>query len=142
MRIEVEGVAELRAALEKMGADFDAVARDAVLETATEIASKVKRSIAKGSPRGRQYARGKTATHTASAPGQAPASDTGRLVGSIYAALTGRLEATGGSPLAYAYYLEYGTRKMAARPVWLKTVKQNENTFRQAFEARLKGVIQ
>lgn len=141
MRIELDGADELKAALNKMGLNFEDVTGDAVIETATEISSDVKRQIAKGKPSGKTYRRGKRATHTASAPGQAPASDRGRLVGSIYTAETGWLEAASGSPLAYAYYLEHGTRRMAARPVWLKTTKKHGKTFRAAIEARLAGLI-
>ena len=57
-------------------------------------------------------------THTASAPGDAPASDTGGLITSLYFKQNTKLSATIGSRLAYAYYLEYGTVKIAPRPVW------------------------
>lgn len=62
-------------------------------------------------------------TIQASAPGEYPADDLGVLAGSIYKELPAnrrsRMEATVGSPLVYALYLEFGTRKMAARP-WLR----------------------
>lgn len=141
MRIEIENVQALKDSLTNMGLNFDVIAGDAVLEVATEISTSVKNAIAKGSPAGRQYKRGKRAVHTASAPGQAPASDTGRLVGSIYTTETGRLEATVGSPLAYAYYLEHGTRRMAARPVWLRKSKEKARLLPKAIEAGIKRAI-
>lgn len=63
---------------------------------------------------GRQYGR-----HTASAPGQPPATDTGRLAASIREEL--RSDSKGlveviGSDVIYAKPLERGTRKMAPRP--------------------------
>lgn len=65
---------------------------------------------------GRIYRR-KGAEHQASAPGEAPANDTGRLAGSIDAKyepekLTGII----GAHTDYAAYLEYGTSKMEPRP--------------------------
>jgi len=57
-------------------------------------------------------------THTASAPGDAPATDTGGLISSMYFESKTKMSATIGSRLAYAYYLEYGTKKIAPRPVW------------------------
>lgn len=55
--------------------------------------------------------------HQASAPGEAPASDTGRLVGSILThyengGLTGIVSAAA----EYASYLEFGTVRMEPRP--------------------------
>jgi HK97 gp10 family phage protein len=65
---------------------------------------------------GRIYRR-RGVEHRASAPDEAPASDTGRLVNSIrtdyrLAELTGIVSAS----TAYAAYLEYGTSRMAPRP--------------------------
>lgn len=57
-------------------------------------------------------------THTASAPGEAPATDTGTLASSVYFESKTKMSATIGSRLAYAYYLEYGTKKIAPRPAW------------------------
>lgn len=141
MKIQVEGIEELSAAIAAMGLNVEQVLGDAVLETATSIATDVKTAIHQGTPRGKSYSRGKRAMHVASAPGQAPASDTGRLVGSIYTEMSGPLTATSGSPLAYSYHLEFGTRRMAPRPVWMKMVKANEGTFRASVKARLTGLI-
>lgn len=67
---------------------------------------------------GRIYRRGKT-THQASAAGEPPSTDTGRLLGSInYTVgadgrdIVGRVSAN----TEYAKYLEYGTTKMKPRP--------------------------
>lgn len=57
-------------------------------------------------------------SHTASAPGEAPATDTGTLAGSIYHEKTGKTQVTIGSRLKYARYLEFGTTKIRPRPAW------------------------
>lgn len=76
-------------------------------------------------------------THRASADGDPPASDTGRLEGSIFFDKEGPLTATVGSHLAYAVHLEYGTIKMAARPFFRPAVER----IRGKFEARLEAAV-
>jgi HK97 gp10 family phage protein len=73
-------------------------------------------SITDGQKTGRVYKRG-AVEHQASAPGEAPASDTGQLVNSITTeydeeALVGKI----GVHTGYAGFLEFGTQKMAPRP--------------------------
>lgn len=68
---------------------------------------------------GRAYRRrrgGRTVMHIASAPGEAPASDTGALLGSIQLDLSNPLHAVISIGAEYAELLEKGTRRMAARP--------------------------
>ena len=60
---------------------------------------------------GAQYGR-----HRASAPGDAPAVDTGRLRQSISAVRIDTGHWRVGTNVEYALYLEFGTRKIAARP--------------------------
>ena len=79
--------------------------------------------------------------HQASAPGEAPATDTGRLMGSIYFDREGPLTATVGSKLAYAEWLEYGTSRMAPRPYFRPAVEAVRPKFERALERALAGVI-
>jgi HK97 gp10 family phage protein len=69
----------------------------------------------RGPKTGRVYKRGKV-SHQASAPGEAPANDLGFLVNNVKAEVTGELVASTLSLAPYSVHLEYGTRKMAARP--------------------------
>lgn len=66
---------------------------------------------------GRIYRRGDK-EHQASAPGEAPASDTGTLVGRIRVddSKLSDLRARVVASTAYAAHLEYGTQKMEPRP--------------------------
>lgn len=91
-------------------------AAQAVVRGTESVRTEAVRLILDTPKTGRAYSRGEV-THIASAPGEPPASDTGRLVGSIRAeysdgGLSGRVVA--GS--AHAPYLEFGTAKMAPRP--------------------------
>ena len=79
-----------------------------------------------GTRSGRTYTvPGTSVTYTASAPGEAPASRTGQLRGSIeYEIATDN--AYIGTPLEYGLHLEKGTLNMAPRP-WLKpTLIENQ----------------
>ena len=80
-------------------------------------------------------------THIASAPGQYPASDTGRLAGSIKAIISGTT-AIVGTNVAYGPMLEFGTSRMAARPWLLPSFKAAsiglEKGLKAAIEARVK----
>lgn len=87
-----------------------------VFRVAHQIRNNAVESIQRGTKSGREYRRG-SVTHRASAPGESPATDTGALVRSI------RVDHQPGSGVAdvvaaarYAAFLEFGTRKMAARP--------------------------
>lgn len=88
-----------------------------LLAAGEEVRDEVLRLILHTPKTGHLYRR-RGAVHQASAPGEAPASDTGTLVSRItvdtsdLSALVVRV----GAHTNYAAYLEFGTRRMAARP--------------------------
>ena len=107
--------------------------------SANLVAGDAKRSILEGGKSGRTYTR-RTVTHRASAPGEPPASDTGRLVTSISAKLESKLSAVaiaGNSVVKYARMLEFGTSRMSARPFFLPALEKN----RRAITDRLKQAL-
>ena len=111
--LRLEGSAELQAALRRASGEIKQAVSRAVVGTALELQGNIKTSIAQGPASGRTYEKyNPRRTHTASAPGQPPMTDTGRLVNSIEFDKIGDLTATVGSKLAYATYLEYGTSRM------------------------------
>lgn len=87
-----------------------------VVKGAGYVEGQLKRSMAEPKS-GRRYPRGKQSYHIASAPGESPAVDSGNLTGSIAIESLG-LEARVGTAVKYAPYLETGTSRMAARPLW------------------------
>ena len=103
-----------------------------------------KRRIQGGSKSGRTYQKyGPRRTHTASAPGESPATDTGGLVNSGFHELDAiALEVSVGFAKFYAALLEYGTRMMEKRPFLLPTVEEWRRkiagVIRAAIQARLK----
>ena len=137
--IEIEGLAELRRAFTNLDQQFNTAVQDAVEDTIFAIDGEIKRRINSGPASGRTYRR-RGITHQASAPGQPPMTDTGTLVRSIYLDID-PLRATVGSRLAYASYLEYGTRRMAARPVWIPVAEQEGPEFHVRVTENLSRII-
>jgi len=66
--------------------------------------------------------------HRASAPGQAPASDTGNLVSKIIVRQKSQDVTSVESNANYSAYLEYGTSKMEARPFMLPAFRKKQKT--------------
>lgn len=114
--------------------EIDAKLHDAIRsvlqQKAIEVESTVKRLVASGGggreyktiifrKNGKLYSFGKRVTHVASAPGTPPATDTGRLLGSVYHSIgedaQGQVAKVGYGAF-YGIYLELGTRYMAPRP--------------------------
>jgi len=71
--------------------------------------------VSRGGGGGRTYRRGRGRTHRASAPGEYPATDSGRLANSIAYQMHGPREGSVFSDLEYARYLTEGTAHMEAR---------------------------
>jgi len=104
---------------------FGQAVRKGLDATALTYTSDVKRSMVESPRGGRVYLRGKRRNiqHKASAPGEPPAPDTGQLVKSILWKRTdgpGPIDAKvdAGSAVLKSLFLEYGTRRMAARPAF------------------------
>lgn len=124
VKIEINGLKEVQDAIRAYQGDISKQLGLIVNAAAVEAVSDVRRAI-QGPPKtGREYPRGRDKIHRASAPGQAPATDTGTLVISIYNEDRGRNAKAIGSRLPYAFYLEFGTFKMDARPSWVPAVER------------------
>jgi HK97 gp10 family phage protein len=116
MTFKFSGVEDATKALEKVKEDLEKDMKEVLLGGGQLIRGEAVRSIQQGSKSGKTYKRyNPTRTHKASAPGEAPASDTGFLVSNIRVkeekdVVQVRSEAS------YSKFLEYGTSKMLARP--------------------------
>lgn len=124
--VEIKGLKEVQDAIRAYQGDISKQLGLIVNAAALEAVSDVRRAI-QGPPKtGREYKRGKNRDiiHRASAPGQAPATDTGTLVSSLYNEDRGYLTKAIGSRLPYAFYLEFGTLKIAPRPAWIPAVER------------------
>ena len=130
--------------------------RGAIANSALALQGDAARSIQQGARSGRIYTTefftdaqgrvrpiGKRPPHQASAPGEPPKSDEGGrggLAGSIFAELSeDGLSAEVGTDVKYGTHLEFGTRKMAARP-WLQPAfERNKDKIRARVEKAAKA---
>lgn len=141
MRIQVDtaGISQLAQQLAQLSGKADAVMIEAITHVVNETHKEAVQGIQRGAKSGRVYRRGGV-THQASAPGQYPASDTGRLANSVERVFPSgrRMFGMVGTNLVYGRYLEFGTSRMAARP-WLlpsfrKGVVDVERRLKRAIE--------
>jgi len=95
-------------------AEIAAGVRPIIKEIAFGIEAAMKQSMTLPK-HGREYKR-RGRTHIASAPGEAPAVDTGFLINSIQTVIKSDTEAVITVGAEYAEGLEFGTSKVAARP--------------------------
>lgn len=129
--ITLEGDKELAAALRRWGKFAEDEIAEAIDATALNVHGDAVKSIQRGTKSGRTYRKYEpNREHQASAPGEAPSTDTGNLVNSIQ--VIDRIDvAYVGSDEDYAEFLEFGTRDMQERP-WLRpAVEKNRLAFRK-----------
>lgn len=105
-------------------------------KTGLDLEAEIKISLS-GSRHGRIYKVSKTGkTHQASAPGEAPATDTGNLKGSIGMETPSATRVIVFVGANTAMGLEYGTRRMLARPF----VRPSIEKIRPSFMAAMHGL--
>ena len=130
VRVSIAGQKEMARALNNMSADIEQAVSNVVLTTAMELRGQIVRSVQRGPKTGFVYQKyNPRRVHQASAPGEAPATDTGRLANSIFFDQASNLTATVGSNIVYAKHLEYGTRHMGARPFFTPAVEEMRPKF-------------
>jgi len=148
IRMEFEGIGQFRAVIEAAGDDIRKAAGDAVMKTALDVDRDIKKRIQSGPKSGRVYSRSRglnRRTHQASAPGQAPATDTGALVQSVTFRRVDLLTSVvfpQGPGAAYARRLEFGGSDrrgvyIAPRPAWRPAVEK----LMPKFKSRLESLI-
>lgn len=114
-------------------------AERACFKAANLVKNEAQRSILAGNKTGQTATRyNPKRTHTASAPGEPPASDTGFLANNITAEVVVRpLTQVYGivrSTAPYSAHLEFGTQKMAARPFLQPALNKNARKIQRIFE--------
>lgn len=107
---------------------------DVVCEnTALDIQARAQMAIMNPPKSGRIYRRGNVA-HQASAPDEAPATDTGALVNSAYTKKLGDSDYETGFTAEYAAALEFGTAKIEPRPYLRPAVEAVKKAFLDAIK--------
>ena len=132
----MDGISALSRQLAELAGDADAV----MTEVVTNLAIDTQREAVQGIQRGPATGAVRSDGSRASAPGEYPMSDTGRLANNVVANLptSGNISAEVGTNVQYGRYLEFGTSRMAARP-WLLP---SFNKAKAGVEAKLKRAIE
>jgi len=132
----MDGISALSRQLAELAGDADAV----MTEVVTNLAIDTQREAVQGIQRGPATGAVRSDGSRASAPGEYPMSDTGRLANNVVANLptSGNISAEVGTNVQYGRYLEFGTSRMAARP-WLLP---SFNKAKAGVEGKLKRAIE
>ena len=127
------GFKKVAKSYEKQILDFLGTAGNMVRNTAVQ-------SILSGGGGGRTYEKyNPRRTHTASAEGQPPSSDTGFLASNIEIKLNRQeLSVDVESRADYSVHLEFGTQNMKARPFMFPALEQNKPKIRRMYK-NIKG---
>ena len=140
--MKVEGLEDLSRQMRKASDETHKAVDRILMKTAIGLRSDVLRMMYRFPARGKLYVRtspsGNVVKHRASQAGDPPAVDTGRLANSASWDVSSKpLQVTIGSKLAYAAHLEYGTRKMGARPVWRPMLEKTTPKLKRDLEAAI-----
>lgn len=128
--LSISGMDAFIAKLEAAPKQVERQVNSIVKETAFDVQADAQRLILQSEPSGILYQKYKPKKlHRASAPGEAPASDTGTLAGSIETEQVSESTYKVGTVHDYGLYLEYGTTQMEARPWMNPTLEKNRVEF-------------
>lgn len=140
VNVEIVGLERLKKKYANLNLQIEKEVQATLFVSAKQIEGDAKKSILRGQKTGRLYQR-RSVSHRASAPGEAPANDTGRLANSINAQVGRQANEAevraGGGIVRYARMLEFGTIRMAARPFMFPAVEKNKKWI----QARMKKAI-
>lgn len=137
--LKLEGTEALARALRKLDADARKEVKKAVDATGLSLRGTIVKKYQRGPATGEIYEKyNPRRTHQASAPGEAPATDTGRLANSVVTEDTGPLTIEVGTDVEYGPYLEFGTRTIAPRPNWVPSVQEETPKYIRRVEAAIK----
>lgn len=116
-------------------------AKVGVLAATEEVRNEVLRLIL-NTPKTGRISKRRGVTHQASAPGEPPASDTGRLVGSIRTEYDAEgLQGTVVASTNYAFKLEFGTPRIAARPFMRPALANTRGAVNDLIERAVRAAI-
>lgn len=144
VRATIQGDKELAENFRQLGVNAEREIQQIIDESLLAVQGDIVRSIQRGPATGKVYQKYlPRREHQASAPGQAPQTDTGALASSIQHT---RRDMTGWvfSRLEYAVYLEFGTQSMMARPYFHPAIERERPRFvdrhNRLIERAMRGV--
>lgn len=139
IKVEIRGQKLFIRGIDRYKGKMKAQVDQALQASALVVQNEARQLVLKGPKTGRTYIRRGKIKHRASAPGEAPASDTGTLVRNIVtAAELSRNRVRIIAKTKYAAFLEYGTRKMKPRPFLIKALQNKIEQIKAIFAASLR----
>ncbi len=139
--VKVKNVDKLTRKLRRLPEAQRAPVKRAVTLSCVDVHRAAVSSIQRGSKTGAvrmRYLGGAKVKHQASAPGEAPATDTGALAASVHWALwASGLGGSVGTNLEYGKHLEHGTSRIEPRPWLFPAAERN----RRKIVERLKTAV-
>lgn len=131
--LKVKNLKKVMGQLSKLNKQLEPDFQEIVKGGAQLIRGEAVKSIQSGAKSGIVYEKyNPRRTHRASAPGEAPASDTGNLVSKIIVKQKSKNITNVESNANYSAFLEYGTSKMEARPFMLPAFEKSKKPITEA----------
>ena len=142
IQIKVTNLKKVLSQLNRLGKDMEQPFQEVVKGGGQLIRGEAIKSIQSGAKSGVLYQKyNPRREHRASAPGQAPASDTGNLVSKIIVKQKSSDVTNVESNANYSAFLEYGTSKMEARPFMFPAFEKSKKPIINAVLNRVKQKI-
>ena len=142
VNITVKNLQKVMNQLKKLDKRLEPDFQEIVKGGAQLIRGEAIKSIQRGAKSGIVYEKyNPRRTHRSSAPGQAPASDTGNLVSKIIVKQKTKNIVNVESNADYSAFLEYGTSKMQPRPFMLPAFEKSKKPIINAVINRVKQKI-
>ena len=135
--IKVEGNEALTRALKNISKEAEVRVDKALSATGLELRGDIVKRYNHGPATGESYRRGNI-VHQASAPGEAPMTDTGRLVGSVSFKKEPGLAVSVFTDVKYGPWLEFGTMDIKPRPAWEPAVEAMRPKYIKRMETALR----
>ena len=143
IRINVKNLDKVLKSFKKLEKDLEPDFQEIIKGSAQLIRGEAIKSIQTGAKTGIVYQKyNPRRQHRASAPGQAPASDTGNLVSKIIVKQKTKNITQVESGADYSKYLEYGTSKMEPRPFLFPAFEKSRDKIVKAVFNRVKTAIE
>lgn len=142
MAIKVEGVQELQKSMNALAKRYSKATVEGAIQAGQLVrgeAIKSIQSVSDGDHQVRANAAGNTRRVVVSKEGDAPNTDTGRLVSSIQLDVTDTYVFVGTS-LKYGLWLEFGTRYMNARPWLYPALERKRQDITKIFTLKIEAV--
>ena len=142
IKINVKNLKKVMSQLGRLNKDLEQPFQEVVKGGGQLIRAEAVKSIQSGAKSGIVYEKyNPRRSHRASAPGQAPASDTGNLVSKIRVKQKNPNTTIVESGADYSAFLEYGTSKMQPRPFLFPAFVKSKEKITQAVFKRVVTAI-